>query len=202
MNAGLAVVQLAASVSLTLASMIVSVVAVVFTYRNNFGWPPIVLITSIGLSNIPAEHGKYKAHVSLEIWNRRKYPIVIRNLSVGFRQIELIEDADDRHSRSAWRLHRNAMVKYDEHTLAPQSQEKQEVTGLFEASSLDTVNAPLDISIVFFDPRANRTINLRAAGLYSLNAPANERPWQEASNWRIDIRGLRLGRERVAKNKT
>jgi hypothetical protein len=74
--------QWIASTALTVASLIVAVVALRFSYRSNHGWAPIIYIIRQGLSHMG--NGEEKLTIQFEVWNRRKYPIVINACGVSF----------------------------------------------------------------------------------------------------------------------
>lgn len=167
MSGEFAWVQLASSASLTLMGLTVSIVAATFTYRNNFGWKPIVLVTSIGLSSFDSGPEKYNALVDVEVWNRRKYPLIIRGVSVKIDGLDLIEDRTS--GRPDWHLHRNTLMLNEEYTIAPQTHEKHKASAPFESRSLDELKCPILVNVMIFDPRMNKTETVSAQGLYSFN---------------------------------
>jgi hypothetical protein len=61
------------------ASVIVAVVALAFNYRQNRGWKPVILVLQCGFD-------QPFASIEFEVWNRRKYPVVILILAMGGRQ--------------------------------------------------------------------------------------------------------------------
>jgi hypothetical protein len=167
MSGEFAWVQLVSSASLTLMGLTVSIVAATFTYRNNFGWRPIVLVTSIGLSSGDSELGTYNALVDVEVWNRRKYPLIIRGVSVKIDGLDLIDERTP--GKRDWHLYRNTLVLNEEYTIAPQTREKHRASAPFERRSLDEIKCPIIVEVLIFDPRMNKTETFIAQGLYSFN---------------------------------
>jgi len=81
--------QWVSTTALTLASLTVSIVAAIIGYRNSRGWEPVLLLSVDGLaSGIPGA----SISVKFEIWNRRKYPIVIRFIEISLREHQLLND--------------------------------------------------------------------------------------------------------------
>ena len=62
--------QLIAYSSLTYASIIVAATLLLLSYRQNFGWQPLIVVTSFG-------GGNESIHLEYEVWNRRKYPVTV-----------------------------------------------------------------------------------------------------------------------------
>src|ERR1700741_2491930 len=73
--------QWIASTALTLASVTVAVVAATFNYRQNRGWKPAILVLSQGFDIV--------AWIDFEVWNRRKYPIVVHGVVIKFGNVKL-----------------------------------------------------------------------------------------------------------------
>lgn len=159
----------------------VSVVAAIFTYRNNFGWSPLALITSIGMTAKADGAKKYTALVDVEIWNRRKYPILVRHMVVGFDGLELSRD-NARQPVDGWHRHLNSMTRHSEYAISPQMHEKHHVAAPFSANSLDAIDAALLVEVWIFDPRLNRTVTLRTKGRYCLNEAYHRPP---RPKWRL-----------------
>src|SRR4051812_38123321 len=81
------VFQLLAYMTLTLVSVLVAIFSAVFTYRNSFGWKPLAFVAlhSAAISVT----SPVKASLEFEIWNRRKYPIVVRSMELRFFSFEI-----------------------------------------------------------------------------------------------------------------
>lgn len=167
----LAIAQFIASVALTLASITIATVSAVFAYRNNFGWEPIALATSIWLHGKSDGSKTYKGAVHFEIWNRRKYPIVVRRIRADFLDITIDEPPNRQYGKwymtAAWGMYR------EEHTIPPQSHEKHVLEFPFTTVSIDGLNAPITFTIHYFDPRANDVREMRIEKMYTLDGVLN-----------------------------
>ncbi len=168
MSGEFAWLQLVSSASLTLMGLTVSIVAATFTYRNNFGWRPLALVTSIGLSSGDGERGTYNALVDVEVWNRRKYPLIVRGVSVKIEGLDLVEER--KPGKREWYLYRNKLMLDEEYTIAPQTHEKHQASAPFNTTSLDALRCPILVEVMIFDPRMNKTETVTARGLYSFNS--------------------------------
>jgi predicted alpha/beta-fold hydrolase len=80
--------QLFAYASLTFAGVCIAAAALMFSYRQNYGWRPTLLVTNHGLEGIGGD-SEYIATLHFEFWNRRKYPVVIRHAEVDFGALQL-----------------------------------------------------------------------------------------------------------------
>lgn len=85
--------QIVAYTSLTLSTIIVGVAALIFTYRNNFGWKPLCIVLSHGAGTPPSRQ-YIDATLHFEIWNRHKYPIALRELKIEYPFYWLTEGAN------------------------------------------------------------------------------------------------------------
>lgn len=75
--------QTIATAILGAGAIAVAIVSAVIAYQNNFGWKPVAFPTWHRYSIDPI--GRLQSVVfAFDIWNRRKYPIVVRHLSVTF----------------------------------------------------------------------------------------------------------------------
>jgi hypothetical protein len=83
--------QIIASLALTLASFTVAAVSLYFTYRHNRGWKPIILV----IAQARVAHGRdmppNEIWLVFEVWNRKKYPIVIDQVTVTFSKLDFID---------------------------------------------------------------------------------------------------------------
>jgi hypothetical protein len=78
---GTATLQLVAYVSLMLSSVVVALTSLFIAYRQNFGWKPIVFLSSFGGGG--GRYG-YTVTIEFEFWNRKKYPVTVRRVSVKY----------------------------------------------------------------------------------------------------------------------
>jgi hypothetical protein len=85
-----AAMQWIASTALTLAGVAIASVAATFGYRQNYGWKPVVLVTSHGFGGIGRNTESFDATCQFEFWNRRKYPVVIRFVVVRLGNLRIL----------------------------------------------------------------------------------------------------------------
>ena len=86
--------QLISYTALTCASVTVAAVSCYTTYCQHRGWTPIILMTHLARSTLTTHHGRSEAPSSpkhglmvvFEVWNRRKYPIVLNEVSIAFQR--------------------------------------------------------------------------------------------------------------------
>jgi hypothetical protein len=151
--------QWIASTALTVASLIVAVVALRFSYRSNHGWPPIIFITSQGLSH--TDDGGDKITIGFEVWNRRKYPIVIRGCGVSFANIA-VAAMDDWITFEGEALWHGASI-----TVEPSKHHQiQAHVRLVGAKLSELRRAPMTVEAHFFDPLANRVIGMKQRTIF------------------------------------
>lgn len=82
----LPIAQFVASTALTGMSVTVAIVAAVFGYRNLNGWKPVLLSSGAWMGELK-EPGMYVATI-FEVWNRRKYAIMVRGITVDFGKLK------------------------------------------------------------------------------------------------------------------
>ncbi|MER8492243.1 hypothetical protein NKH53_29010 [Mesorhizobium australicum] len=72
------------------AGAILAVAGSIIAYRNTYGASPIFLVSSWGLGSQRLEDPEqfYNASMTIEFWNRRKYPVVIKGTRVTFPSFE------------------------------------------------------------------------------------------------------------------
>ena len=80
-----------ASITFGLSSAAVAWLAFRMTWRNNFGWKPTILLVTYGFRG---GTGQNEMFCKFEIWNRRKYPVVVREVQVIFGATLLDFDPD------------------------------------------------------------------------------------------------------------
>lgn len=175
MNVHLAWLQMLSSASLAIMGLTVSIFVAAFNFRNNFGWPPLVLITGHGFMSGGGVGANYRAFIKIEFWNRRKYPIIVRVVNVKIDGLDLVQDT--KSDLEGWHLHRGSLVLHGARAVAPQTHEDYNVSAPFAPRSLDDLMCPIVVDVSVFDPRINKTEIVTARGLYSLGAsPERDRP--------------------------
>jgi hypothetical protein len=83
-------VRLASSILFGFGSLVLSLIAINFAYRNNFGWKPLILLISYRKAS---QLGKHVLRCRFEIWNRRRHPVVVKEIQVSFGKT-LLESED------------------------------------------------------------------------------------------------------------
>jgi hypothetical protein len=76
------------TIASTAMSTIVAVVALIFTYRQNVGWRPVALVTASSMSGTGGTW-EFKLSLTVEFWNRRKYPVSIRSAKANISGVKL-----------------------------------------------------------------------------------------------------------------
>ena len=160
--------QFVSSSLLTLMSIVVALVALHFGFRNNFGWEPIVLLVSNGTTGT-GDKELGKIDVEFEVWNRRKYPIMVHHMSVVFGKMEFERHLPGRKARG-W-LQGNKLENHDRIRIEPNSYHPVAMTGLsrnaFEADFCDA----FEIRVLFFDPKSNKYKTIKTRSDFDLREP-------------------------------
>lgn len=102
--------QLVAYIMLTVASVTVALVSLVLAYRQHIGWKPIVIFTGHGVRGLPRFPNHYGAIIHFEVWNRQRYPVVIRSMSLIFEGLEIDPDLQDFTYDRQWIISGNKLV--------------------------------------------------------------------------------------------
>lgn len=171
----LAYTQISASIFLGLAALCVGVGSFIISYRNNFGWKPLAFVTSIGMRGRgPAADQTFEAIIQLEIWNRFKYPIRIRNIVVKVENLDL-QLPVSYPEKPKWVVGYNSVSLHEPYTLAPSSHETHDIAVPFKAPSLDAVRAPMTIVVHWFDPRRNANGTIKINDEYRLSTTSPSR---------------------------
>jgi hypothetical protein len=162
MTAALQIAQLIAYVVLTLAGVIVA-------YRSNFGWKPLALVTSHGLRGGGGEPDVYYAIIRFEVWNRRKYPVVIRSMYVHFRTLKLLHRTHERVA--GWVVFDDNVYYPDETVLAPSAHEQFVIEAPFPKRTVDDLRETLRFRIWYFDPRSKKLRAIKFKDVYQIALP-------------------------------
>ena len=75
--------QIVTNAVLTIVAICIAVASLIVAYRNNFGWEPFVMNKRSYVRKATIIDA-YIAVIELEIWNRRKYPVAIREIVIKF----------------------------------------------------------------------------------------------------------------------
>jgi hypothetical protein len=139
----LPVMQWIASTALTVASTIVAIVAATFSYRQNYGWKPVVLVLAHGFDN--------NAWIDFELWNRRKYPVVVHGVEIKFGNLSL----DHSGKTDPWYIFHNKLCHREQVRLDPASHHLFQPRVPFEKQTLGK-SETVRIDVFYFDPIRNR----------------------------------------------
>jgi len=162
--------QFIAYVTLTLTGIIVAIVSLRFSYRQNFGWEPVMMVTKHGLQGGGGEDG-YTINVDLEFWNRRTYPLVVRRIEADFEGLGF--DAGRIKSRpiGQWNLSSSGRAYITNNHAVPGG---GHITTTIEApipkQSLDNLSSDVTMTATVFDPRRNKTSLLKINHVYQLQS--------------------------------
>jgi hypothetical protein len=168
MDIPIAVLQLVSYVMLTVASVTVGTLSAIIAYRNNFGWRPMGIVTTIGVAGVSSEPNVYYASVTFEVWNRRKYPIVVRSISINLSHLEFVGkiripasgDQDNWHRRG------NKIYRIGSTVLSPDSHEQFTFEAPFAARPLDALMDDINLDVMYFDPRKKAHNHIRFKDQY------------------------------------
>lgn len=158
--------EIVASIASMVMSTVLSIVALVFTYRQNVGWRPVALVTGTMISGAGGKW-HYTLHLSVEIWNRHKYPIALRFTRAKISGVEILDESSNNPDKRDF-ISNNEVVKDLSLMVEPSKSEKIDFKLRFENQSLDALRPLFDVSIAYFNPQKNRdeTITLKHRFFY------------------------------------
>lgn len=98
LRANVSIAQFFAYTSLTVTTAIVAILSLKFSYRQHYGWKPIVMIVRKGMQGgeindeelikeVEETGFRLYAWVQFDLWNRHNYPIVVEDASITFPKI-------------------------------------------------------------------------------------------------------------------
>jgi hypothetical protein len=153
--------QLIAYSAFTFASITVACVSLFLAYRQNFGWKPIILWTRrrLTIKDLP-----YELSLGFEVWNRRKYPIVIVGQCVGFQKLTFVRTGKPpaKELGTDWDLDERLFENHHSVLLDPNSHHQFSLTTGFETSEPEKAEDVARIVIFYFDPIKNRFLTIRS----------------------------------------
>lgn len=169
MSIELQVAQFAAYLALTGASVTVAIVSLTFAYRQNFGWSPLLLVTSHGLQGTGPEPKHYYATLDFEFWNRRKYPLVLRSVVVEFSSIKIKELPPEETISLDWHIHADTRMIYRiSHTLESTEHKALRIAAPFASRTLDDLVDQITVRATYYDPRLDKSEDLVKKHVWSL----------------------------------
>lgn len=146
--------EITSAIASTVMSTVVSIVALVFSYRQNVGWKPVALVTD-GVMSGSGGSLRFKLAVTVEFWNRRKYPVALRHARANLSGVKIL---DVESSGPSNRHFTRNNISYRElgGPVEPSSSEKFTFEVEFKNQSIDALRPLFDICIDYFDPHQNR----------------------------------------------
>lgn len=164
-----------------LSSVVVAWVALRLNYRNNFGWNPALVVTERGVGAYGEAKDRFInviAYANFEVWNRRKYPIVIRAVKIQLsgkvlgvgpyaysknlerwtvKPHEMYKEIEPQDSPRWYHAEDNSLLSTTVQTIAPSQHRELEVTAIVKNEE------NLDLSriwVLIYDPVAEKSITL------------------------------------------
>lgn len=157
------VAQVVAYTTLTFTSLIVAMVSLRFSFRQNFGWKPILIVATHGLQGKPAKSGKESifltsATLVFEVWNRHTYPIVLDGIDVTFDQDFIDHNAHSTTDEQRWYIAPKGRCMYLDRVVVKNGEHHQFTIDapMKKGQSLDAIDGPAFLKISYYDPRRNR----------------------------------------------
>lgn len=172
--------QVISTAVLTVVGLCVALASLLVAYRNNFGWRPIIIIPGWGMranptgkegdgAPRPADYDN-TAEIPIEVWNRRKYPVVVRHVVVSISekvQFEVIAPLTGH--REGWHMNSVSTSLIEPVTVAPSSHHVFNCEVPFRTTSYDAARARMDIAVSYFDPRKNKRYTLNEIVRFGLH---------------------------------
>jgi len=148
--------QLVAYVALTLSSIFVAGTSLFIAFRQNFGWKPIVFPSSYGGGG-----GKfgYTATIEFEFWNRKKYPVTLRWVSVLYEK-QVFDRYVQNVLTDGWEIHGEHLLVHDKYeTVEPGKARRFDLVAPVVKSRID-LKENVTITLFYFDPIKNKIIKI------------------------------------------
>lgn len=140
-------------------SIVVALVAVHFSYRSNNGWPPVILVLGHGVSR-DTERAGTSASIRFEVWNRRKYPVVLRQMTIEFANLPILDGLEE------WRTFQGEAFWSETKSIDPNKPEAFNARMYVEKLEGKLQKSPYAISISVFDPVKNKIVTIEARGQF------------------------------------
>lgn len=156
----IAIIQVIAYTTLTAASLTVAVVSLFLAYWQHVGWMPLILIVEshIKLADIDGDKPPqyYFIALNFEVWNRRKYPIAIRDIRMDSTSFRFRRVIKDEKFEEGWSDHPTGGSLHDQRSLDANSHYQWTFSGPFVLDDPERINDPFEISVRYFDPRTSK----------------------------------------------
>jgi hypothetical protein len=149
------------SIVFGLSGAVVAWVALRLNYRNSYGWKPMVLLKTYGIGQAG---GWTEVNCTFEVWNRRKYPIVVREVIVSFGNTKVDDEAPANFGEETeWHVtNRGMLVSSKNITVEPATRQDFDAGGPIKTGTgaLGDGHSQIVIYVDIFDPRENRQVLL------------------------------------------
>lgn len=177
-----AVAQFFAYTSLTVTTALVAILSLTFSYRQHYGWRPILLLVNRGLkAGTIDQDGEFCdpetgtsgmfAWIMFDLWNRRTYPIVLESVTVTFSQNILDYSEVVRLRKGAkWRLIEGGYKFEDRFALDNGKHHSFNLNArLLSEQSLDGIDGTVTLKVQYFDPRRHKSKTLVISQPYNFH---------------------------------
>ena len=151
--------QVVAYISLTLTTIIVGIAALIFTYRNNFGWKPRCLHIKDGFGHPLYQPEMWTFLLTFDVWNMRKYPIAIKSISVRPTKLRFNTETimEEWEALTPEEISRTSNWRQSDIVLAPVSSQTIEAEGVFvDPGDTARVFETVVVTVTYFDPRKKK----------------------------------------------
>jgi hypothetical protein len=148
------IASLATGISLTVAG-----VSLYFAYRHNRGWKPAIVV----VERAQFAGAQTALVVIFEVWNRHKYPIIIKEVDVQFERFAFVNPPQDEDENSVgWFLEEDRTFEsYHTLRLEPNTHHRFYLLAPYkEESDDDKPNNP-SITVLYFDSTKNKQMTVR-----------------------------------------
>lgn len=145
--------DIASTIVTAITSTVIAAVALLFTYRQNVGWKPVVLVSESSMRGVGGSQ-RFSFKVTVEFWNRRKYPVAIKAAQARISGVTVLDATAGELGRKDY-IRKNQVHKQLDAPVEPHASHKIDFDVSFEDQSLDAMQPLFDISIKFFDPQKN-----------------------------------------------
>lgn len=172
------IAQFFAYTSLTVTTAIVAMLSLRFSYRQHYGWKPILLLVSRGLKGGGISDGTDEpstfAWICFDLWNRHTYPIVVESAEVKFSQDILDRSELGRGKKGqSWILQENGPALTERFVLNNGTHKSFDLTTrLAKNQSINAIDAQVTITVRYFDPRHKKSRSL------VIREPYNFKPFE------------------------
>lgn len=184
LKSNVSIAQFFAYTCLTITSIIVAILSLNFSYRQHYGWKPILMFVKKGMQggqvsekyliNEQEENGFHMyAWIQFDLWNRHTYPIVIEEASVKFFQDILDRSREGSAKKDAlWVLMSPGGHQYRERFVIDSGKHHSFnlLAQMKKDQSLDDIDGKVNISLTYFDPRNKKSKNISISENYDFKS--------------------------------